>query len=66
MIGFSLVTAALVIGLWGKRADFTEAVGSASLLVLGGAVPVAMAHGAGRWEGAARWSARWRALRRSR
>ena len=30
--------AALVVGLWDKRDDFTEAFGSASLLVLGGAV----------------------------
>ena len=43
MIGFSVVTAALVIGLWSKRADFTEAFGSASLLVLGGAVLLQLA-----------------------
>jgi SpoIID/LytB domain protein len=34
--------------------------------VLGGAIPVAMAHRAGDVEVAARWSARWRTLRRGR
>ncbi len=38
LIGFTIVVAALVIGLWDKRDDFTAALGSASLLVLGGAV----------------------------
>ena len=38
MIGFFVVAGALVIGLWDKREDFTAAFGSASLLVLGGAV----------------------------
>lgn len=43
LIGFSVVTAALVVGLWGKREDFAEAFGSASLLVLGGAVLLQLA-----------------------
>lgn len=38
MAGFSLVVAALVVGLWDKRADFAASFGSASLLVLGAAV----------------------------
>lgn len=38
LIGSLVVAAALVVGLWGKRGDFAEAFGSASLLVLGAAV----------------------------
>jgi uncharacterized membrane protein YbhN (UPF0104 family) len=38
LIGTTVVTAALVVGLWNKRHDFIEAFGNASLQVLVGAV----------------------------
>ena len=38
VIGSLIVAAALVVGLWNKRADFVEAFGSASAQVLGAAV----------------------------
>jgi len=37
-VGSLIVAAALVLGLWNKRHDFVEAFGSASFVVLGGAV----------------------------
>jgi uncharacterized membrane protein YbhN (UPF0104 family) len=43
VIGSGLVTAALVVGLWNKRSDFTHAVGSASASVLIGAVALQIA-----------------------
>ena len=38
VIGSAVVAAALVVGLWNKRADFVEAFGSASLAILSTAV----------------------------
>lgn len=38
VIGSTVVAAALVVGLWGKRQDFAEAFGSAPAAVLAGAV----------------------------
>jgi uncharacterized membrane protein YbhN (UPF0104 family) len=38
VIGSTVVLAALVVGLWGKRSDFAEALGSASWWILAAAV----------------------------